>query len=142
LKKAERGDTVKIHYTGRFDDGTVFDSSRDREPLQFTTGRGRLIKGFENSVIGMSVGETKTVKIPPEEAYGARRDNLVIKRERSKFPPSMEPEVGLLLNVRHQDGSMLEVTVTEVTEDLVTLDGNHPLAGKNLTFEIELVDVS
>lgn len=138
--KEEKDMTLKVHYTGRLDDGTVFDSSRGREPLEFTPGKGRLIKGFEEAVAGMSVGETNTVKIPLDKAYGPRRDELVLKVERAKFPQKIKPEKGLALSIRQPDGGILEVTVTEVTENSVTLDGNHPLAGKDLTFEIELLE--
>jgi len=143
MSEAKRGDKVKVHYTGKFDDGTVFDSSRDRgQPLEFTLGQGRLIRGFENAVMGMAVGQTKTVAIPPEDAYGPKNADLVRKMERNKFPEKIKPEVGTFLNVRQPDGGMLETMITEVTEDFVTLDANHPLAGRTLTFELELVEIA
>jgi len=143
MSEAKRGDKVKVHYTGKFEDGTVFDSSRDRgQPLEFTLGQGRLISGFENAVTGMTVGQSKTVDIPPEEAYGPKNSDLVRKMERSKFPEKITPEVGTYLNVRQPDGGMLETMITEVTDDFVTLDANHPLAGRTLTFDLELVEIS
>lgn len=140
--KAKDGDTVKVHYTGTLEDGTVFDTSLDREPLQFTLGRGQLIKGFEDAVIGMSVGETKTIRIPYDEAYGPRRDELVIKFSKRDFPPSIEPQEGMLLDLRSPDGRFLMATIIEISDDSVILDANHPLAGKDLTFKIDLVEVA
>jgi peptidylprolyl isomerase len=143
MRKAAKGDRVKLHYIGKFEDGRVFDSSRQRgQPLEFTVGQGRLIKGFENAVLGMSPGETKTVSIPPEEAYGPRREDLVRRMERGKLPPMIEAREGVFVNIRQPDGGMLEAVISEVTEDSVTLDANHPLAGKTLTFEMELLEVS
>lgn len=142
MKGAENGDTVKVHYTGRFDDGTVFDSSRDREPLEFTLGKGHLIKGFEDAVVGMFVGETKTVKILSNEAYGPQRDELMLSVERAQFPSDIEPKRGLILTLKQPYGEVIDVVVTEVSEDSVTLDANHPLAGKDLTFEIEMTEVA
>ncbi|MEJ2313507.1 MAG: peptidylprolyl isomerase [Nitrospirota bacterium] len=143
MRKAGKGDRVKVNYIGKFEDGRVFDSSRERgQPLEFTVGQGRLIKGFENAVLGMSPGETKTVSIPPEEAYGPRREDLVRRMERGKLPPMIEAREGVFVNIRQPDGGMLEAVISEVTEDSVTLDANHPLAGKTLTFEMELLEVS
>ncbi len=142
MKQAQRGDKVKVHYRGTLEDGTRFDSSWERgQPLEFTLGHGRLIKGFEKAVTGMTVGETKTVEVPPDEAYGPRNENLVQKMERAKFPAKIKPEVGTYINIRQPDGGMLETMITDVTEDFVTLDANHPLAGKTLTFELELLEI-
>ena len=133
------GDRVRVHYTGRLEGGQVFDSSRDGDPLEFTVGAGEVIAGFDEAVRGMSVGETKTVEIEPEDAYGPRREGLVatIERERAQFP--VEPQVGMNLALPLQDGSQLEVVVTEVTAEHVIIDGNHPLAGEKLIFDVELV---
>ena len=139
---AKDGDRVRVHYTGKLEDGQVFDSSRGGEPLEFTVGAGEVIPGFDEAVRGMQVGETKTVEIRPEDAYGPRRDGLVatIERERAQFP--VEPQVGMNLALPLQDGSQLEVVVTEVTDEHVTIDGNHPLAGEKLIFDVELVEKS
>ena len=136
---AKEGDRVRVHYTGRLEDGQVFDSSRGGEPLEFTVGAGQVIHGFDEAVRGMAVGETKTVEIEPEDAYGPRRDGLVatIERERAQFP--VEPQVGMNLALPLQDGNQIEVVVTEVTDQNVTIDGNHPLAGEKLIFDVELV---
>jgi FKBP-type peptidyl-prolyl cis-trans isomerase 2 len=142
MEKAKGGNTVKVHYTGKLDDGTVFDSSRERGPLEFTIGKGQLIKGFEDTVVGMSLGENRTVNIPQEEAYGPHKEELVIKVERSMIPESIELAKGLCLNVRQPDGGVMDVIVKEIFEDTVTLDANHPLAGKTLNFEIELVEIA
>jgi peptidylprolyl isomerase len=138
-ESAKDGDRVRVHYTGRLEGGQVFDSSRGGEPLEFTVGAGEVIAGFDEAVRGMSVGETKTVEIEPEDAYGPRREGLVatIERERAQFP--VEPQVGMNLALPLQDGSQLEVVVTEVTPEHVTIDGNHPLAGEKLIFDVELV---
>lgn len=142
MSDAKEGDTVKVHYKGTLEDGTVFDSSRDHEPLEFTLGKGQIIKGFENAVLGMSIGETKTVTIPSNEAYGPRRDELLLKFNKTDFPPDMEPIEGLVLNLRNPDGRTLVARIIEVSGDLVTLDANHPMAGKDLTFKIDLVEVA
>jgi len=142
MSNAKDGDTVKVHYTGTLEDGTVFDSSKDRDPLEFTVGKGQLIKGFENAVLGMSIGETKTVRIPSNEAYGTRRDELILKFNKTDFPTNIEPKEGLVLNLRSPDGRTMMAEITEVSVDSVTLDANHPLAGRDLTFKIDLVEVA
>ncbi|MFH1702797.1 MAG: peptidylprolyl isomerase [Nitrospirota bacterium] len=142
MSNAKDGDTVTVHYTGTLEDGTVFDSSKDRDPLQFTLGKGQLIKGFENAVLGMSIGETKTVRIPSNEAYGTRRDELILKFNKTDFPTNIEPKEGLVLNLRSPDGRTMMAEITEVSVDSVTLDANHPLAGRDLTFKIDLVEVA
>lgn len=141
-KKAQAGDNVKVHYTGRFENGDIFDSSLNKDPLEFTLKHGQMIPGFEEAVVGMKKGETKSVAIEPEQAYGAYRDDLVLKIERSNFPSDINPEVGQKLQMSQQNGEQVVVTVTEFTDDDVTLDANHPLAGKNLTFDIELVEIT
>jgi peptidylprolyl isomerase len=142
LSQATKTDTVKVHYTGTTDDGVVFDSSREREPLEFTMGQGQLIPGFENAVEGMKVGDSAKVRIPSEEAYGEVRDDMVVDINRSQIPPDINPEVGMVLQMQQPDGSPLNVTIREVNDDSVKLDANHPLAGQALTFDIELVEIA
>ena len=141
MAQAKYGDTVKVHYTGRLDDGTVFDTSANGDPLQFTIGSGQIIPGFEQAVVGMNPGESKTVKIPAEDAYGQRREDLIIEVEKSQLPEGLKPEVGLQLQSRQPDGRIVVLTIADMTESHVTLDANHPLAGKDLTFEIQLVEI-
>lgn len=141
MVQAKPGDTVKIHYTGKLDDGTVFDSSADREPLEFTLSGGQVIPGFEQAVVGMAPGESKTEKIPMEQAYGPYRQEMVIQVNREQLPPDLDPEVGLQLQIQQPNGQAIPVLVTEVTNGQVTLDANHPLAGEDLTFDIELVEI-
>ena len=141
MAQAENGNTVKVHYTGRFEDGTVFDSSSNSGPLQFVIGEGRLIPGFEQAVVGMSPGESKSTTIPPEEAYGPHHEQIVQVIDRKQVPPDLKLEVGQQLEVRRQDGQKTMVMVTDVSESTVTLDANHPLAGKDLTFDIQLVEI-
>ncbi|MFN3739529.1 MAG: peptidylprolyl isomerase [Thermodesulfovibrionales bacterium] len=135
------GDTVRVHYTGRLADGSVFDTSIGREPLEFTIGDGRLIPGFEKAVIGMNTGETKTIILSPEEAYGPYLEELTADVEISQFPPHIKPEVGLHLQIRQDNGSFIDVIITKISGSTVTLDANHPLAGKELTFDIELLEI-
>lgn len=142
MAQAQLGDKVKVHYTGRLDDGSVFDSSIISDPLEFTIGEREVVPGFEEAVIGMSPGESKNVKIPVDKAYGPRRDDMVMVVEREKFPPDIEPEVGQQLEIRQrEDGRTIPVTVTDVSESNVTLDANHYLAGKGLTFDIQLLEI-
>ena len=141
MSQATKTDTVKVHYTGTTDDGVVFYSSREREPLEFTMGQGQLIPGFENAVEGMKVGDSAKVRIPSEEAYGEVRDDMVVDINRSQIPPDINPEVGMVLQMQQPDGSPLNVTIREVNDDSVKLDANHPLAGQALTFDIELVEI-
>ncbi len=135
------GNTVKVHYTGKLDDGTIFDTSVEREPLEFTMGTGQIIPGFEEAVMGMQVGQVKTVTIPAEEAYGPHNENMVIKVERDKLPENLNPVVGQRLQKQQENGHMDVVVVTDFSDTTITLDANHPLAGKALTFEIELVEM-
>ncbi|MDO3378931.1 FKBP-type peptidyl-prolyl cis-trans isomerase [Geoalkalibacter halelectricus] len=140
MAPVKSGDTAKVHYTGTLDDGTVFDSSREREPLEFQVGAGQLIEGFDQAVVGMTIGDTKTVKIPAEKAYGPHREEMVIEVDKQQFPAGINPEVGQQLQTQDNQGNPLIVTVTGIDGEKVTLDANHPLAGKDLNFEIELVE--
>ena len=143
LSTVKEGDTVKVHYTGKLNDGSVFDSSQDREPLEFTLGKGQLIPGFENAVTGMEEGDSTTVDIPIDEAYGERRDDLELEVAKNELPDNVEPEVGMQLQMQQQEsGEAVPVQITKVEDEKVTLDANHPLAGKDLTFDIELVEVN
>jgi peptidylprolyl isomerase len=140
-KQAETGDTVKVHYSVRLQDGEVVDSSANGEPLQIALGQEQVIPGFEQAVLGMKVGDTKTVTIPVDQAYGAYRDDLVREVGKEELPEGLELEVGLQLQANQPDGTVLVFTITEISDDTITLDGNHPLAGQDLTFDIELVEI-
>jgi len=141
MAKAKNGDTVRIHYTGRLTDGTVFDSSEDRDPLEFTLGEGKVIPGFEEAVRGMEEGESKTAEIAADDAYGPRRDDLVMQMPRDRLPEDLDPSVGQRLQMQTQDGQKVEVLVTDVDDAGIRIDANHPLAGRDLEFEIELVGI-
>lgn len=141
MSKAQSGDTVSVHYTGKLSDETVFDSSRDREPLSFEIGAGKVIPGFEKSVVGMEPGETKTITIESEKAYGPYREDQVVEIEKDRLPEDIEPVVGQQLQVQQANGETSVVVIKDVSNGSVTLDANHPLAGKDLIFDIELVDV-
>ncbi|OZI09829.1 peptidylprolyl isomerase [Siphonobacter sp. BAB-5385] len=142
MMQAKSGDKVRVHYTGKLTSGVVFDSSAGREPLEFTLGSGMVIAGFDSGITGMQVGEKKTVHIPVAEAYGPSDENLVFEFNRSDLPKDIPFEVGMQLNM-HADGEgqVVPVTVTSVSEDKISVDANHPLAGQDLVFEIELVSV-
>jgi peptidylprolyl isomerase len=142
VSKAKDGDKVKVHYTGKLKDGTVFDSSEGRPPLEFTLGQGKIIPGFEKGVMGMGPGDKKTITVPPGDGYGESRDELIVKVNKSHFPENIDPSVGKQLQVTQSDGNVVEVTVTEMEGDSVTLDANHPLAGKTLVFDVELVEIA
>ncbi len=141
MAEAKNGDRVQVHYTGRLDDGTVFDSSAGRETLPFTVGEGQVIPGFEQAVIGMTPGESKTVHIPADEAYGPRHPEMMLEVDRSEFPADMAPEIGQQLGVQQPDGQVVPVLIAAVNDHTVTLDANHPLAGEALTFDIQLVQI-
>ncbi len=141
MAAAKSGDTVRVHYTGRLSDGTVFDSSEGREPLEFTLGEQQVISGFDRAVSGMQVGESVTVTIPVDDAYGRHRDNLVIQVDQTQFPADIKPELGLSLRMQQPDGSTVRVRITALEAGKVTLDANHPLAGEDLVFDIELVEI-
>ena len=142
MTQAKNGDKVKVHYTGKLDNGTLFDSSLDREPLEFTIGEGQLIADFEQAVIDMNPGESKTIKIPSDNAYGPHRDDMLIVVDRSQFPEGLEPKIDQQLQIRNQNGEPTVATVVDISGANVTLDTNHPLAGKDLTFEIQLIEIS
>jgi FKBP-type peptidyl-prolyl cis-trans isomerase 2 len=142
MRQAKHGDTVRVHYCGRLQDGTEFDVSFDREPLQFTIGGGQVIPGFEEAVVGMNPGDSKTTELPVEKAFGPHRDDMVAVVAKSQFADwDLEPSVGERVPIPQSDGSPIDVTVTEVTESEVIVDANHPLAGEDLTFDIELIDI-
>ncbi|MCT7957804.1 FKBP-type peptidyl-prolyl cis-trans isomerase [Laspinema palackyanum] len=142
MSQAKQGDMVKVHYTGKLDDGTVFDSSIDRDPLEFVLGEGQLIAGFEQAVLGMSPGESKTEKIPAEEAYGPHRQEMVVEVERQQLPDNIPLDVGQQLQIQQAPDQIIPVVITAISESKVTLDANPPLAGKDLIFEIELVGIA
>lgn len=139
---ARDGDTVQVHYVGRLEDGTLFDSSEGRDPLEFEIGAGQVIPGFEKAVDGLSVGERVTTRIPPEHAYGPRSSALILKVQRSEFPDGVTPQVGQRFELQTEDGKRVPVMVTETRGDAVEIDANHPLAGKELTFDLELVNIN
>ena len=141
MSKVKNDNKVKVHYTGTLEDGTVFDSSREREPLEFTVGGGEMIKGFDSAVGGMEVGVSKKFTIPADDAYGPRRDEMVFEVDRSQLPEGMEPEVGQHLQTEAEGGHPVILEIVAVAENNVTLDGNHPLAGKDLNFDIEVMDI-
>ena len=140
MPQAKAGDTVRIHYTGTLQDGTVFDSSQGRDPLEFTLGAGQVIPGFDAAVDGMEVGATRTVTIAADQAYGQRREDMILAIPREQVPANVNPEVGEQLQVGQGNEQFL-VTVAEVNEREIVLDGNHPLAGEDLTFALELVSI-
>ncbi|MDT7828498.1 peptidylprolyl isomerase [Pricia sp. S334] len=142
MSQVKKDDTVKVHYTGKLDDGQVFDSSVERgEPIKFTMGQGQLIPGFEQGIIDMKVNEKKTINIPKEEAYGEVRTDLVQEVPKSQLPADIEPKVGMGLTSQTQNGQEINLTVKDVKEDTIVVDGNHPLAGKDLTFDLEVVEI-
>src|SRR5215207_2959262 len=141
MQQAKAGDTVKVHYHGRLSDGTTFDSSEGREPLEFEVGSGMVIKGFDDGVSGMEVGEKKTINIPVDEAYGPRSEDMLIEFPRDRFPADMEIEKDMQLMMSNGSGQNIPVVVIDVKEDQVILDANHPLAGEELIFDIELVEI-
>lgn len=142
MAQAKMTDVVTVHYTGFFTDGTVFDSSMDREPLTFTIGQGMVIPGFENGIVGMAVGDTKKINIAAEDAYGLHRDDLLTVIGRSQIPASIDLKAGSVLQVRSPDGGITSVIIRDITDENVTLDLNHPMADKELIFEIQLVEIS
>ncbi len=144
MQQVKKGDTIKVHYKGTLtEDGTMFDSSEGREPLEFTVGSGMVIHGFDQGVIEMAVGEKKTIHIPHMEAYGPFNEDMIFEFPKEQIPEDMgETEVGMQLHLSDPEGNHLPVVVVELTETSIVLDGNHPLAGKDLTFELELVEIN
>ena len=141
MQKAKQGDKVKVHYTGTLTNGEQFDSSKGREPLEFTVGAGQMIKGFDDAIPGMVVGDKKTINIAPEDAYGPKNEEAIIEYPKESIPKDMKLEEGMQLQLRSADGQPVPVTVMKITDDLVILDANHSLAGKELVFDIELVQI-
>lgn len=142
MPQVKNGDTIKIHYQGRLADGTVFDSSEGRDPLQFTVGGGMVIPGFDAGVKDMNIGDKKTIHIPAAEAYGDKQDHLIIEFPKDQFPPDLNPEVGMQLNMSSNTGQVIPVEIVEVKEGTVMLDANHQLAGKDLIFDLELMEIN
>lgn len=141
MSAAKSGDTVRIHYTGKLEDGTQFDSSEGRDPLEFALGGGQVIPGFDNAVEGMAVGDKKSVTVQPEEAYGPRHDQLIQDVPKDQLPDDLTPAVGMELQTQNENGQVVRLAVTAVDDESITVDGNHPLAGKALDFDIELVEI-
>lgn len=142
MHQVQDGDTVKVHYTGKLEDGTVFDTSKKREPLEFQIGSGNLIKGFETGVVGMETGSSKTLTILPEEGYGEHRKDLIAVVEKKDVPGNIELKAGLPLQIKQPNGNFVNVMVVDMDETTVTLDANHPLAGKTLVFDIDLIEIA
>ncbi len=141
MTEAKSGDFVHIHYTGKLEDGSVFDTSEGRDPLTFELGKGMVIPGFEKAVTGMTEGETKTADVSSAEAYGERLDQLLFTVPRENLPEGYDPQVGEMMRMETRDGRQMDVVITDADEDQVQMDANHPLAGKDLTFDIELVKI-
>ena len=141
MAQAKAGDTVRVHYEGQLSDGTIFDSSLEREPIEFILGQDTVIPGFEQAVIGMEVGESKDVSIPPEEGFGEYSEDLVVNIEKTILPPDINPELGMQLEVSSEEETPRVFTIADIAEDSITLDGNHPLAGAEIAFKIELLEI-
>jgi peptidylprolyl isomerase len=141
-QEVKAGDTVKVHYHGRLNDGTTFDSSEGRAPLEFEVGSGMVIKGFDEGVMGMTVGQKKTIEIPVDDAYGPKDPEAIIEFPIDRFPPGMQPEVGMQLAMNNGEGQQIPVVILEVKPEVVVLDANHALAGQDLIFDLELVDIN
>jgi peptidylprolyl isomerase len=141
MQQAKKGDEVKVHYHGKLTDGTTFDSSEGRDPLAFTIGSGMVIPGFDKGVTGMIVGEKKTVTIPCDEAYGPKQEELIMAFAVAQFPPEINPEPGMVLNMSNDQNQTFPVTVVEVKDGNVIIDANAPLAGEDLIFDLELVEI-
>lgn len=141
MNQAKQGDTVRIHYTGKLEDGTVLESSRDRKPFELVLGTGQVISGLEQAVQGMEPGESKSVHIPVQEAFGVRADDMVLTLDRDKLAPELTPTIGQEVTLNSQDGRPIPAVITDVNDASVTVDANHPLAGKDLVFDVELLEI-
>ena len=141
MQQVKKGDKVKVHYHGKLTNGETFDASTGREPLEFEVGSGMVIKGFDDGVTGMSVGDKKTINISFDDAYGPRNPDMVIEMPKDKFPKDLDIEVGMPLGMSDQEGQQFQVTIVEIKDDVVLLDANHPLAGQDLIFDLELVEI-
>ena len=143
MAQAKAGDTVRVHYEGQLSDGTIFDSSLEREPIEFILGQDTVIPGFEQAVLGMEAGESKDVSVPPEDGFGEYSEDLVVNIEKSMLPPDINPELGMQLEVssEEEEESPRVFTIADIAEDSLTLDGNHPLAGEEIAFKIELLEI-
>jgi FKBP-type peptidyl-prolyl cis-trans isomerase 2 len=141
MSEVKKGDKVKVHYTGKLTDETIFDSSREREPIEFTVGAGQMIEGFDNAVVGMKIGDTKVVEIPSDKAYGPKREEAIITINKNQLGEGLDPQVGMQLEATQADGRKQILVIQEVKGEEIVLDGNHPLAGKELIFDIEVVEV-
>lgn len=142
MQQVKNGDTVRVHYHGKLNDGSTFDSSEGRDPLEFTVGSGQVIKGFDNAMLNMTPGEKKTVNIPVDQAYGQRSQEMMMEYPKAEFPADMTPQVGMELHMSDNMGNVFPVVIAEIKDEMVLLDANHPLAGHDLTFEIELVSIA
>lgn len=141
MSQAKNGDTVKVHFTGRLENGEVFVKSEEDQPIDLTLGTGELIPGVERTIVGMEVGEKKTIAVPPEQAYGPKQEDLMVEIDKSNLPEHVTPAIGKGLRIRQSDGDDIPVIISEMTENTVTLDGNHPLAGATLFFDLQLVEI-
>ena len=141
MSQAKNGDTVKVHFTGRLENGEVFVKSEEDQPVELALGTGELIPGVERAIVGMEVGEKKTITVPPEQAFGPKREELVVEVEKSDLPEHVTPAIGKGLRIRRSDGDDIHVIISEITENTVILDGNHPLAGVTLFFDLELMGI-
>lgn len=142
MQQVKSGDTIQVHYHGKLTDGSTFDSSEGRNPLEFEVGSGMVIPGFDNGVTGMTIGEKKTIVIPADQAYGPRADEMIMEFPKTQFPPDLTPEVGMQLNMSNGSGQQFPVRIVDVKEEVVVLDANHPLAGETLHFDLELVAIT
>lgn len=141
MQQVKNGDTVRVNYHGKLTDGSTFDSSEGREPLEFTVGSGQVIKGFDDALVDMKIGEKKTVHIPVDQAYGQRSEEMMMEYPKTEFPADMNPTPGMELHMSDNTGNVFPVVIAEVQDEIVILDANHPLAGEDLIFDIELVSI-